>query len=283
VATLASYCRDEMSPHAYGPRALIRVCTSLLRLRVGRPVTRAPLAVGGPFVYVDLRTPLGLGHYRYGNTDPSVDVVRHLLSPGDTFVDGGANVGVFSLFASRAVGPSGRVIAVEAAPCTASLLGRNIALNAASNIEVVQAALGDEVGLANFVVFDAGSGTSSFSPHDTDAGVRMRVPVQTLDYVLHDPPPGRCVVKLDIEGAEVHALRGSQRTLHEVRPDILLEVENDHLRRQGTTSQDLRDLLRDAGYGWCPNPQCAEDVVPLPGDAPWPPAGAVLNILVRPT
>ena len=77
--------------------------------------------------------------------EPEVEnVLRAFLRPGDTFVDIGANIGIFSLLAARIVGPSGRVIAFEPVPITLEKLRANILLNDLQNITVVPAALCDE-------------------------------------------------------------------------------------------------------------------------------------------
>jgi hypothetical protein len=64
----------------------------------------------------------------FGVLDVELALLRRLLKPGDTFVDAGANVGVYSLAAAAAVGSTGRVIACEPAPSTMQLLRHSVAL-----------------------------------------------------------------------------------------------------------------------------------------------------------
>lgn len=82
--------------------------------------------------------------YCFGVWEPNLTHwVRSRLRPNDVFVDIGANIGYFSLLASRLVGGDGAVVAVEAMPETFERLQRNIALNcAARNVRAVNAAAG---------------------------------------------------------------------------------------------------------------------------------------------
>lgn len=68
------------------------------------------------------------------------------LKPGDVFVDVGANIGYFSLLASKLVGPGGRVVAIEASPEVFDLLRRNLELNKAHNVRAVNVAISDREG-----------------------------------------------------------------------------------------------------------------------------------------
>ena len=92
---------------------------------------------------VDLTTPLGLRLYRYPYTEPEIELVRAILRPGDVFVDGGANIGLFSLVAASRVGPAGRVLAFEPASSTRAQLSRNVTLNRFDWIDVRPEALGE--------------------------------------------------------------------------------------------------------------------------------------------
>ncbi len=75
-----------------------------------------------------------------------VDFVR----PGMTVYDLGANVGFYSLLASRLVGPTGRVIAVEPLPRNIAYLQRHVVANAATNVTIVQGAVSDAPGIGHF-------------------------------------------------------------------------------------------------------------------------------------
>lgn len=207
-----------------------------------------PYDNGRSRILADLRTALGLALYRYGVDAPEIELVRRLLRPGDTFVDGGANVGLFTLVAAHCVGATGHVLSFEPASATRSQLIRNIALNRYPWIDVRGEALAEATGSAAMLSFVGdGAGLSSFAPAVCVGGVREQVSVTTLDDALGADACKVRLVKLDLEGAEVRALRGAPRLL-DAGPDLILEVEPGHLERQGTSDAELVSLLESAGY-----------------------------------
>jgi hypothetical protein len=99
-------------------------------------------------------------------------------------------------------------------------------------------------------------GTSSLSPGgakpepDQSSGAdTVTVLTGRLDDILpRSLWPRVAMVKLDIEGAEVAALRGAAELLRSARPALLVEVVDDHLTRQGSGEAELADLLAGFGY-----------------------------------
>lgn len=229
--------------------ALARVATSLMRRHVralAAPVI--PIEGCGAVVRADLRTPSGLFAYRYGLCDPVSRLARALLHPGDVFVDGGANVGYVALAVATSVGPSGRVIACEPSRRTMTLFRANAELNAFGWVDLREVALADAQGTRTFRSFEPGSGWSSFAPPDPQSACEEHVRVTTLD-LLTEGLTGRVrVVKLDLEGAEVAALRGASALLSAGRPCFIVEVEPDHLERQGTSAEELGGIFEAAEY-----------------------------------
>ena len=223
-----------------------RIAASLLRRR-SHALAVAVVEIGGARVRADLRTPLGLGLYRYGFCAPELRVLAKLLRPGDVFVDGGANIGLFSLVGAVAVGPGGRVLACEPGPGTMALLRANAAENRFGMLELHEVALSERPGRARFTVFEPGSGLASFAPGDAD-GTELDVTVTTLDTLTRDVAEPVAVVKLDIEGAEAKALRGAARLIARDRPVFVIELEPEHLARQGSSIADVRDVLAPHGY-----------------------------------
>jgi FkbM family methyltransferase len=223
---------------------------SYARLVAGRSRALVPLERGGLAASVDLRTSHGLGIYRYREyEDVDFDVLRTLLRPGDVFVDCGANVGMYTLTAAKLVGPTGRVIAFEPAPPTRNALVRNVAANDLHQVTVLPYALGDRSGSMPFTVMGDGGGLSSFAPENAAEGDIVTVPVARLDDCVPPDVNGRVrLVKMDVEGAETAALRGAEGLFQRERPLLLLEVEDAHLRRQGSSADELNGLLSGWGY-----------------------------------
>lgn len=255
-----------------------RITKSLVLLRYRRS-SMTIVDIGGALVHADLSTPLGLGLYRYGCRTIETRVLVRLLRRNDVFIDGGANIGTFSLLAATVVGSRGRVIACEPSPQTMSLLKANTGLNGFDVIECHQVALSDQIGTAGFVVFDDAPGLASFAPA-LHGGKLIEVPTTTLDDLCARVSAPVAVIKLDIEGAEVRALQGARSMLARDLPLVLLEVEPGHLSRQGSSVKDLRQALQPLGY----------EAYAIRADArltriagPWQPAaGASPNLVLAP-
>lgn len=232
-----------------------RIAASFVRRHVGSGLATVAFDSGRSKIVADLSTPLGLGLYRYpGYWDSDLDVLDELRA-GDVFVDCGANIGLFTLVAADRVSDPGLVIAFEPAPSTRVALLRNIARSGHRNVTVLPHALSDAPGEVPFVVMGDSGGLSSFAPAAPLLGYQLQVPVTTLDIGIPAEAWGRIrLIKVDIEGAEVQALRGATRVLTEERPLLLIEVEDSHLRRQGSSAAELFALLTGAGYVGVPTP-----------------------------
>src|SRR6266699_2559349 len=78
------------------------------------------------------------------------EFLNRFLRPGDTFVDVGANIGLFTLIAARLVGPQGRVLSFEPTPETFARLTKNVQTNRLENVSCQQLALSDRAGEMEF-------------------------------------------------------------------------------------------------------------------------------------
>lgn len=227
-------------------RVSCRIGMSLVRSRWSRsPVV--VVDVGGFRMRADLRTPMGLGLYRYGFCAAEARVCAKLLRAGDVFVDGGANVGLFALGGATIVGSTGHVIAVEPGPGTMKLLRANTECNDFAHVDLHEVALSDSAGVAEFTIFEDGSGLASFAP-ESEAGRSVQVAVTTLDSLTEAFGERVALVKLDVEGAEASALRGAADLISRAAPLFLVEVEPGHLARQGSSVEDVMKTLQPHGY-----------------------------------
>jgi FkbM family methyltransferase len=144
---------------------------------------------------------------------PDVEMLvwKRWLRPGDLFVDVGANVGIYSIFAAER---DARVIAVEPDPDTAARLQSNADLNRYS-IEVLECALAERLSTESFTV---GLDCLNHFADLGSPGVRQ-VAVRTLDDIIgQDQVRG---VKIDVEGSELRVLQGAELALRERRIDLL--------------------------------------------------------------
>ncbi len=183
--------------------------------------------------------------YALGTTEPLIqDAFAEQVKSGGVVWDIGANIGFYSLIASRLVG-DGEVVAFEPLPSNAEAIRRNLALNRIANVKVIAIALGDSEGTADlrlhaeqtWAKLDTSADTG-FQEEQQVTG-HVSVEVSTIDHQLQTLTPPD-FVKIDIEGAEVAALRGASRLLTEHRPTIICEFHG--------TNQAVCDLLESHGY-----------------------------------
>jgi len=94
--------------------------------------------------------------YHFGIFEPNMSAfLREHLHPGDVYLDVGANIGYFSIYGARLVGPTGSVVAVEAAPATFVALQASLQRNGATNVRAINEAAFDSVStLSLFTVED---------------------------------------------------------------------------------------------------------------------------------
>jgi FkbM family methyltransferase len=188
-----------------------------------------------------LRITLGGAHpgYALGTSEPALQATLvEVLQPGDVFYDLGANVGFFTLLAARLVGPTGRVIAFEPDPRNAATLRGNIDANDFDNVQIIEQGVSEQSGTMSFMLAD--STASHFVGDGAAVAGTTPVPVTSLDDFLTDGVPAPTVLKLDIEGEEVRALRGAARLLRTHRPTVICEAHH--------TEDAVREVLGAAGY-----------------------------------
>lgn len=152
-------------------------------------------------------------------------LIERLLQPGDTFVDVGANVGMHTLAASRALRGKGRIVAFEPFETTRKLLEKSLWINGVDTLTTVHgSAVSDRDGTQRLFL-GASSGHHSLYALGNEAPDAASVQVATvrLESVI---APGQRVdlLKIDAEGAELEVLRGAVAVI-DANPDIALIVE----------------------------------------------------------
>jgi len=171
--------------------------------------------------------------------------IRRLLRPGDTFIDGGANIGYFTLIAAKAVGPAGRVHAFEPQPDNRRRLAEHVAMNGLSDIVTIHpVALSDKPGEVELHTFEnpaANHGQSTFFASPGTATRKVNVECVRLDDYLPSVTPR--LIKLDIEGAEPLAIAGMSETLRAHRPAVIVELNATTLARGGFPTREPLDRL----------------------------------------
>ena len=174
------------------------------------------------------------------------DVIARSLKYGSTFVDVGANVGYFSVLASRLVGPTGKVHAFEPAPDTLPILKRNLRKHKARNIELHSVALSDKSGERAFNL-TSDQCCSGFVPGPYHPVIKTAVVQQRrLDDVVRGQVD---FVKIDIEGTESEALLGMNRIIQEnPRIAFLVEWSPACMKSAGYQIEDLPNFFLHRGF-----------------------------------
>ena len=148
--------------------------------------------------------------------DTTRDIWEYAYSPGpgDVVIDVGAGIGTEIVVFAKAVGPEGRVIAIEAHPATCEALRRTVARSGLSNVEVLHLAIADREG--ELLISDRDTGHIGNSITGVTEGVPVRA--TTLDRLADDLGIGRVdYLKMNIEGAEALAIRGMERLVARTR------------------------------------------------------------------
>ncbi len=158
--------------------------------------------------------------------------VLDTLKPGDLFVDIGANIGSYTILASKVCGAN--TVAIEPDPETVRSLRRNIEVNGlADKVRIVEAALGSKTGTTSFTI---GRDTVNRVARQDDTNVRI-LPLKTLDEVLDGEVP--TLIKIDVEGYEGEVLRGGAVTLGNPKLRAIITE---------TLDRDVQDILEQAGF-----------------------------------
>lgn len=165
------------------------------------------------------------------------------------FVDGGANVGLYSLFVvseARRLSRSAKIVAIEPDPVNLGRLRFNLTASEANEIHIAPVALGAEEGTGCLLTAQANRGEVHLAKAGEMVDEGIKVPVKTLPAILDDAGIAYIdVLKLDIEGAEYSALTGVfSGAPKSMWPSmIILEIG------KGEPSSDACRLCLDRGYG----------------------------------
>lgn len=176
--------------------------------------------------------------------EKELDFVYRVVTPGSVAIDIGANIGVYTIPVSHAVGPTGRVIAYEPGGQNRQHLLRALDLNRCENVEVSNAALSNSVGTGTLKIGYSGELNQLVSAPGSDSLASETVPVTTLDMEMDRLGwPSIQFLKMDAEGQEIAIVRGGQRFFSEQSPLILFEIKHGQ-----TANVGLVEELRSVGF-----------------------------------
>ncbi len=181
-----------------------------------------------------------------------LDLIVGALQPGMTFVDVGANVGLFSIPAAKRV-QHGTVFAFEPSAWTVERLAKNVRLNDLSNLVIVRSAVGDYIGEATLQVNVPGKdglNTMGKPVHeDSEIASTEKVPVTTLDDFLRQHSISHVdVMKVDVEGAELVVFRGAEKLL--AKPNAPLILYESGILTKGFAYHPVETMWLLEGHGY---------------------------------
>jgi FkbM family methyltransferase len=173
------------------------------------------------------------------------DSFRHPTA--GALIDVGANEGHWTMYMKRLF-PDAATLAVEPNPHALDLLERNMGVNALHNVEIARSAIGDTTEKRVFSIIPAVTTLGGFAISKTGRGwltdnmiEKIEVPTDTIDNLVADV--GRvAILKIDVEGAELEALAGANRTL-DYTDKVQIEYNTDRDRVK------LIALLEEKGFG----------------------------------
>jgi FkbM family methyltransferase len=222
-----------------------------------RKIVRVEDFQGNLTMFLDLGEHMQSQIFWYGCYSRDIlALVHRILKPGMVVIDGGANIGEITMAVAKGVGESGKVFAFEPVKEFAEHLREHVAVNQFHNVEVSECGLSFEPGEAEIFISDApyrdgthNDGLGSLFRRENSLGMTNVIPITTLDAFISS----NCVdqvdlVKLDIEGSELNALKGGINMLRKFAPALIIEVGEVTCQTAGYEMLDLISFVREFGY-----------------------------------
>ena len=182
--------------------------------------------------------------------EPAVSkILATLIKSSDVYADVGGNVGFFSILPAL-FNPTCKIYYLEMDRTIRPILIKNLKLNGLSEdrISIVNAAVGDGDSDIEYVPhpysFLAMLGKEDTTPYDLKLSAKQIV----LDRYFLSEGRDPDLIKIDIDGAEMSALRGMSRILKETKPNMLLEVHPAYLPNFGSSASEVFEFLSARGY-----------------------------------
>jgi FkbM family methyltransferase len=186
--------------------------------------------------------------YVYGEYESAtVKLLNRILEKGECFIDIGANIGVYTTLAAKLVGSMGTVYSFEPSPSVSVRLRETAVLNSLKNVVLMPVAVSDRNTTVAFYQADEKNSGKSGLFKSGSPGRQTNVLAMALDSMAGVLPPVK-MIKIDIEGSEVAALRGMRGILLRDKPFLLVELSDANLKPMGSSSSELCAVLSELGY-----------------------------------
>ena len=211
----------------------------------------------GKFIFNELtffyrKEDSGLAEFIITNNDYEEETrleITRLLKPGSVFFDLGANIGFYTIISAKIVESSGRVYSFEPTPETRSILQKNVNINNLNNVIIEEYAISDKIGKAIFEVTN-----NSECNNIVDSGVsgQNTIDVNTIsidEYCNLKSISVIDVIKIDIEGQELRAIKGMKNIINlNLDIKLIFEFHAANIKKNNESVNFFFNTLSDMGF-----------------------------------
>lgn len=216
----------------------------------GRPVAKFSSKAGNWWLPTDNNADIIIKAMKRGDVfeQDIIDAARRFIVPGSVVLDIGSNFGQMAAAFSQMVGPSGTVHAFEADAFIYELLERNLKENGCDNVVAHFGAVWHDDGLTLFYPEPDFKRFGSYGSYGIDmkATSGRQVRSFTIDSLKIEDPIS--FIKVDIQGSDLFALKGSRETIARHQPAIIFEFEEQFQNEFGTSLDDYMNYIREIDY-----------------------------------
>ena len=168
------------------------------------------------------------------------ELIKPIVKSTDVCLDIGANIGYFTILMAK---QCRWVYAFEPEPSNMELLGKNLWANRIENVSGIKAAVSDKVGDTELYLCDVNNGMHRL--YKSRFCTKL-IDVDTIDVDSMALEPN--FIKMDVEGAELDALKGMEQTLNKYHPTIVMEYHPPSIEEKGDNPKEIYDLLKSLDY-----------------------------------
>jgi FkbM family methyltransferase len=196
--------------------------------------------IQGSWMYLDDKDSLKLS--QYGIYEPEeTTIIKKLVKKNHTVLDIGANIGYFTLIMAK---QCKQVYGFEPEHRNFQTLKKNVKLNQLSNVKLYNLAVAETSGKATLHLCEGNRGMYRIYPSRwCNEGITEIETVRISDIIHHAD-----FVKMDVEGAELGALRGMKDLFNNNDITLLMEFHPPSIEEYGSQPIAIYDLLKNLGY-----------------------------------
>jgi len=186
--------------------------------------------------------------------EPELRVVKYLVKPGDTVIDIGANVGVYTKILSELVGLEGQVYSIEPFPSTFEILCYNVRKLRLDNVEPINVAISDSESIVTMALpYDSSGAETHYraavitNPEKKDKTKATNVQTTTIDSRFLSTVETISFIKCDVEGHELACIKGAAKFLTRSKAAWLIEISGEP-DDMNSAAYNVFKIFHDWGY-----------------------------------